>query len=681
MNNIDEFYEYFVQGVLSESESRGMLHQTVFFEKVCEDLVSIGDLTKNYTAANYKKTGLEASGYDYDEERSILTLLVHQFYQEDKLVTLTKQAITVKFKRITAFFNKSINGLYKDLEETSEAHSMSYQIYRYNQDNKISRIRLLIISDGKATRTLGNIPSSELAGIPVDYRVVDLKYLFSIYQSENSSGDFEVSGVELPCLVVKTTSANYQSYLTVLSGELIVEIYEQFGQKLFEQNVRTFLQFRGNVNKGLRNTIKTQPEMFFAYNNGLTATASNVELDRLGKITAIHNFQIVNGGQTTSAIYAAHKNHKQDVSDVSVQMKLSIVNDKSKQDDFIARVSEYANTQNRISKSDFFSNSPFHKEFKAYSKRIWVSVIGGSQRRTKWFYERVRGEYLNEQAYLTRSQKKGFQLENPRHQRIDKTFLAKSENSWLQKPNVVSKGAQYSFKEFANDITNELEKNSLAITENYFKDAISRVILFRSIEKMISKADWYAGGYRANAVTYSIAYLAFLVKKTKSFFNFTLIWESQSLPQSLEHILEIITENVYSTITDTPELHTNVTQWCKKPACWAKVKNMDIQIIIPPSLLIDKEEKHYIKQEEKKEKKLVHGIEMQSFVVTTPLESWQKLFKYYDDLRKEKSLNISNNHLDLLGKVANRMITVPSEKQARVLYTLYNDAESDAFII
>ena len=492
---------------------------------------------------------------------------------------------------------------------------MSYLINRYYHEGKIGRIRLLIMSDGRATRNLEVIHSDEVLGLPADYRVVDLEFLFKIYQSENSSGDFTVRDINLPCLKVKTTSDSYQAYLTVLPGDLIVRVYEEFGQKLFEQNVRTFLQFRGQVNKGLRNTIKTQPDMFFAYNNGLTATASEVEFGGDGRITAIHNFQIVNGAQTTSAIYAAHKNHTEDVSQVSVQMKLSVVSSIDNQDDFVARVSEYANTQNRVSKSDFFSNSPFHKEFKNYSKTTWVAARGGSQRRTKWFYERVRGEYLNEQAYLTQAQRKRFQLEHPRYQLVDKTFLAKSENSWQQKPDIVSKGAQYSFKEFADTVTDELEKNSLAITENYFKDAISRVILFRSVEKMISNADWYRQAYRANAVTYSIAYLSYLVSSKRSYLDFSQIWELQSLPKELEGALEIITKAVYATITDTPAMYANVTQWCKKEACWDKVREMKLNVVLPGSLLLDREEQQTIKQEAKKEKQLTQGIEIQTFVV------------------------------------------------------------------
>ncbi|MGL3600318.1 AIPR family protein, partial [Veillonella sp. ZSJB6] len=82
-----------------------------------------------------------------------------------------------------------------------------------------------------------------------------------------------------------------------------------------------------------------------------------------------------------------------------------------------------------------------------YSEKTWIP--SNSQNRTKWFYERVRGEYLNEQSYLTNSEKRKFEKINPRDKKIDKTLLAKCENAWMQKPDIVSKGAQYSFSNFA----------------------------------------------------------------------------------------------------------------------------------------------------------------------------------------------------------------------------------------
>ena len=454
MVSLEEFHQDFLQSILSDVESRGLEKSKSFFENVCEELISTGDLTNNYTEAEFIKKGIEVYGYDYDEERQILSLLVHQFFQEDEIQTLTTAIKDTKFKRLQAFYEKCINGDIHNMEKAYESYSMAYNINNLDKQNKISKLRLMILTDGKATKNLEELPSSRIGSTVIDFRVIDIKYLYKIYLSENHGGDFEIK-VNLPSLEIETESDEYRSYLSYMKGDDLVKIYAQYGHKLFEQNVRTFLQFRGNVNKGLKNTIEYNPEMFFAYNNGITATASEVELNELGNIINMKNFQIVNGAQTTSAIYASSINKKNpvDVSKVSVQMKLSVVKNIDKQNDFVSKVSEYANTQNKVNKSDFFSNSPFHKEVKKYSKLIWVSAVGGSQRRTHWYYERVRGEYLNEQTYLTDAQKKQFQLENPKKQFIDKKLLGKSENTWLQKPYIVSKGAEFSLDYFANTIT------------------------------------------------------------------------------------------------------------------------------------------------------------------------------------------------------------------------------------
>lgn len=645
-----------------------------FFENVCEELINSGDLTNNYTFADCISPGIEAYGYDYDEEREILSVLSYEFFQEDEIETLTKAIINTKFKRLKTFFKKCSIGLYKFMEETSEAYTMAYNIYRYKYHNKINKLRLIVLTDGKATRNLGDIPSEIIDNVEVEFRVIDIEYIYKIYLSQYNDSRFEVN-INLPCLEIPTVSEEYKSYLCVIKGTQLSDIYEEFGQKLFEQNVRTFLQFRGNVNKGIRNTIEYRPDMFFAYNNGITATATDVQFDDDGKINKIINFQIVNGGQTTSAIYASKKKSKLDISNVSVQMKLSIVKDKEKQSDFVSDVAEYANTQNKVNKSDFFSNSPFHKQMKNYSKHILAPALRGSQRRTRWFYERVRGEYLNEQAYLTEAKKKQFQLENPKQQLLDKTFLSKSENAWLQKPHIVSKGAQYSFVEFAKSVTERLEKDNLAITESYFKASIARVILFKSLEKIVTNADWYDGGFRAPTVAYTISYLSYLIKKKNKFLNFDLIWNNQKLPNKLVDVIKVIAKIVYDEITNPPEGYANVTQWCKKEACWDNLRKIKLDIYIDESLLIDKEDEKYNKIEERKEKRLETGIEMQVFVVNTKIQSWKMLYDHYK--KYQLTSKISRMQLDILRKMAIGGLQPPSEKQSSILYKLYKNAKEE----
>jgi hypothetical protein len=673
MISLEDFHADFLQQVLSDTESRGLMKPQAFFENVCEELVSSGDLTNNYTVAEYVKAGMEIHGYDFDEERKLLSLIVHHFFQEDEIQTLTQKNIDSKFKKLKAFFTAAAQGLFSDMEETSPEFSMAYNICQICENSQIERVRFIILTDGRMTKSVQNLPPETIFSFQAEFRVIDIVYIYKIYLSEFVNQNFEVE-VDLPCLEVETESEEYKSYLAVVPGSLLVKIYEKFGQKLFEQNVRTFLQFRGNTNQGLRNTIKYNPEKFFAYNNGITATASELEFHG-NNISKIVNFQIVNGGQTTSAIYAASKNLKFDVSRVAVQMKLSVVKDKDKQHEFVSKVSEYANTQNKVNKSDFFSNSPFHKQMKDYSRRLWVAATHGSQRRTHWFYERARGEYLTEQIYLTPAAKKQFLLENPKHQYLEKTFLAKSEMSWRQRPAIVSKGAQESFKYFADEVTETLEKDELAINEIYFKQAVARVILFREVEKIISKSDWYDGGYRAQTVTYSIAYLSHIIAKMGRFLNFELIWETQELPPELIKVMTKITEFVYEEITSPPSGIANIGQWAKREACWERVKKIDLDLFISPKILINKEESIYQKVEAKKTKQLESNIEMQVFVINKDKETWNKIYQHYQKYGVGSA--VSATQLDILHKMALGYISLPSEKQSKILYQLYEKAVSE----
>jgi hypothetical protein len=675
MISLSDFHEYFLQSVLADSESRGIMKPQSFFEIVSEDLVGVGDLTNNYTLAEYMKKGMEVYGYDFDEERKTLTLLNHQFFQDSEIQTLNKGQIESKFNRLKTFLIKSRQGLCDSMEETSDAFSMAFNIRKYFEKDQIDKVRLMLLSDGKATRNLTELPAEKEQGLVYEFRVIDIEYLSKIYASKFASSTFEIN-VNLPCLRVNEKSELYESYLAVVNGDLLYNIYEDHGQKLFEQNVRTFLQFRGNVNKGLRNTIEFKPEMFFAYNNGITATATAIDFHKNGNIAKIENFQIVNGGQTTSAIYAAKKTGNLNISKVDVQMKLSVVKSEGLQDEFVSRVAEYANTQNKINNSDFFSNSPFHKDMKEYSAHVYAPAIGGSQRRTHWFYERVRGEYLNSQAYFSAEGKKRFLLENPKDQVVDKTLLAKAENAWAQRPDIVSKGAQDSFKKFAEQIGDLLDKDALAITESYFKDAMSKVILFRAVERIITKAAWYDGGFRAQTVAYSISYLSHIVGRSGSHLNFGLIWNEQALPDSLVLLLDEITEKVYSKITNPAPGYANITQWAKTSGCWEAVKKIELDgVEIDTTLLIDKEEKKYILKEGKKNKELNKGVDMQIFVIGVATKDWKAVRDFF--VNDKARSRLSSMQLDILKKMAAGMIKLPSEKQSAILYQLYQTAKKD----
>ena len=679
MISIQEFYEEFIQEILSNADVEGKMTETTFLENICEMLAEEGELSPDWTLAYYSKIGIEVAGGDFDEERKIQYLFNYEFFNTESIQNFTKTMLETKYKRVVKFFEKSVNKLYAELEETADEYSLAFNVYQRYSNKEIDKLVIIILTDGKLNNNALNLTfDNSKLGVEIELKVIDVEYMYKTYQSKFIEGDYEID-VDIPYLEVNETS-EYEGYLAVINGEEIFKIYDTLGKKVLEENVRTFLQFKGKINKGIRNTIEKAPEYFFAYNNGITATARSIKFNKnKNKIISIKNFQIVNGGQTTSSIYVAKKMHNIDVSKVFVQLKLSLIKDKEKYESFVKNISKYANTQNKVNDSDFFSNHRFHKEFSDFSKRIWAPAKVGTYKKTRWFYERVRGEYLNDQATLKRAEKTVFQLDCPKSQVIDKVFLAKSENLWQLKPVEVCKGAQYSFKTFAEYTSKEYEKEDYMITEIFYKSAIARAIIFKQLEKLISKSIWYTGGYRAQTVAYTIAYIANMLKKEKKYLNFELIWQEQSLRNNMLTTLNNLAVNI-SLIIVKPGLGcSNVGEWCKRSACWNTIKDLNLELNIPKEYIIDnithKEIIKMEKKEEKEEKKINYLVE----ICNIEIEKWKEIYQHYS-----KYNELTETQLDLIRKIANGEIEngyfYPSDKQSKIIYNALKIAKSEGII-
>lgn len=96
------------------------------------------------------------------------------------------------------------------------------------------------------------------------------------------------------------------------------------------------MQAIGKVNKGIKVSLANEPQMFMAYNNGISTIAESIAVDEgrssgdIVNITEITGWQIVNGGQTTASIYNAYK-AKLPLEQVNVQIKLSVIKQKIEQ--------------------------------------------------------------------------------------------------------------------------------------------------------------------------------------------------------------------------------------------------------------------------------------------------------------------------------------------------------------
>lgn len=675
----EEFYHDCMQDIYARSEAESDFTEAIFTEKVCDFLVEQAVL-ENYTSAFYKKStiGIRVDAYDFSEETGILTLIVTDFnYKPD---SLTQTAINAIKKRGVKFFEKSLDRkFYQALEESDPGYKLARDISTFS--TKIQKVRFILLSSSLLSKRVEDVPDESIGDFQCSFDIWDLGRIQRIEESGKAREDIIVdftagNTLGLPCLPAFTGNGVYKSYLLVMPGQLIANLYEQYGERLLEQNVRTFLQFRGKVNKGIRNTIQNEPEMFFAYNNGITATAEEVTThqdERLVTIRSIKNFQIVNGGQTTASLFNSNKDSKINLAEVYVQVKLTII-PSCESDEIVPKISEYANTQNKVSAADFFSNHPFHLRIEGLSRRLWAPSRSGSLKETHWYYERVRGQYANAQTNLTTSEKNEFITINPRKQMFVKTDLAKFEGSWSRIPHIVSQGAQKNFVNFAAAVAKEWTTNNIEFNELYFQRLIAKAILFRTVDNFIMKQPWY-GGYKANIVTYTISKFSQLVEQAGMYLDFLKIWARQEITPGMEKFLATLAETANKVIQDTPPGITNVTEWCKREMCWSNLEKIDFEI---PELirneLISKTEKTNREKDAKAGQTIDNGIEAQKHVFAKGASFWKQLLQWGGTNRiltpMENSLLITASQLPT---------RIPDEKQSMLLIKIEKKAVENGF--
>ena len=680
----EEFYKDFMQDIYARSEAESHFSEVIFTERMCDFLVDQAVL-ENYTAASYKKThlGIRVDAYDYSEESDALTLVITDFHNKPE--SLTKTLITRLFNRVKKFFKKSQgSSFYQSLDESDPGFGLARDINACCSSGKLRKVRSILLSNALLSKSVDDkIPEEEVGGVPCSFDVWDLGRIQRIEESGKSREDIVVDFSSLPegglpCLPAFTGKGTYASYLFAMPGTLVAELYDKYGERLLEQNVRTFSQFRGKVNRGMRNTIQNSPEMFFAYNNGITSTAEEVitsEVNGKVLISSIKNFQIVNGGQTTASLFNTHRKNKADLSAVHVQAKLTVI-PPEETENIVPKISEYANTQNKVSAADFFSNHPFHLRIEEISRRLWAPSSAGGLRETHWYYERVRGQFANAQTNLTPAKKKEFLAVNPRKQMFIKTDLAKFESSWDRKPHIVSLGAQKNFVKFAEAVgKKDWDKTEKEYNELYFKRLIAKAILFRTVDRFIMKQPWY-GGYKANIVTYTVAKFSQMVEQTGMFLDLERIWKRQSITDEMERLLINIAEEVNSVIQETPSGITNVTEWCKKELCWQNVQKIPMEI--SPQVkneLISGTAKKRKDTDAKTVQKIDNGIQAQKYVIEKDGSFWSMILDWSSSHKI-----FSPKEASLLQVASQIPVKIPSEKQSLLLVAIEQKAIEDGFI-
>ena len=520
----------------------------------------------------FRGYGLQLNAYHISESYDEIDIFVSVYNESETLNSVSRTDIDAAVKRGIQLYRRATSDLYSVFEKDSDTYE--FAITLHNEKAKIKKARIIALTNG----TVKSIPFEkiDLAGVEISFSVWDIDRLYRCTTSGKMRETIEIDflssyGVTIPC-IENATSDVYSVYLAILNGELLARIYEEHGPRLLERNVRSFLQVKGAVNKGIRDTLRDEPDMFLAYNNGISVTAESVEVVRnengRPSIKKIRDMQIVNGGQTTASIYNAWKDKKLDVdlSKVFVQMKLSVISTSAAMDEIVPKISAFANTQNKIQMADFSANDPFHRKIEELSRITWAPAQGG-QKPQNWFYERARGQYADMLSKETTTLRRKAYKET--HPLFTKTDLAKYENTWDQMPYCVSEGAQKNFKKFTMRLA---ERGNYVPDAKYYERLIAKAILFRRTEKLVQQQQY--GGYRANIVTYTIAYLSHV---TGQRIDLDAIWKNQSLTTALEENIVEVSKFVQQIIVNPPG-GANVGEWCKKQQCWNAIKEHSYEI-------------------------------------------------------------------------------------------------------
>ena len=590
---------------------------------------------------------IQIDGWGYDEADNTFILFVSYFDRLNTAPTMTNTDIDGFLRKMEAFVENSANGfIEQNCEFSSEGRQTAATLHRYLNQGLVTKFKFYIMSNVPLSKAVKSVSKENILDKEVQISVWDLERIFKSDSNNQQKEDISINVEDyvpggLKCIqAFEEENDEYTAYLAVIPGTMLAKLYGEYGSMLLEGNVRSFLSMTGKVNKGIRNTIENQPTYFFTYNNGIATTAKSVEV-KDDKILKITNLQIINGGQTTASIFFTKFNDKNNVVDLSkvfVPMKLTVVKNEDKYSTVIEKISRYSNTQNKVSDADFFSNSKFHVEFKQYSEKIYTPVVQGQLHATRWFYERARGSYKQEQMKLTPAQREKFKSEYPKDQLITKTDLAKYYNCYLRKPHIVSRGAQYNMKNFAEYYEKYLAPKKMGqidtaskIDEKFFKDCIALAIIFRKTDLLLQKQDWFpkGSGYKANIVAYAMAKLFDVVEEKtggKKHVDFNRIWNEQNMYPELATFMMDLCKVTLGRLTDESHGLLNVTEWAKKEACWDEIKKCDIKMPFQfeTTLASDFE----IKQQEvaaKREKKVENDVSAQITVVKKGPDFWQKL--------------------------------------------------------
>ena len=690
---LEEYRLDFLDTVISLSEASYCDKEEVFTE-LAADIVVDYNFIQDFHSAHFDGVGrrnkrIAVDGYSVDDMDGSIALLITDFDGGQISSVITKTQAHACFDRLKNFVEEAIAGSLSVFVNAGMAASGLVSILK-EQKVETRKYKLILLTDKLISERIDRIEdTTSESGMVFEYNIWDIGRFYRVSGMSGEREELVINLTEylpngLPTVCVDGNSeGTMRSWLCPIPASVLADLYDRYGGRLLEGNVRSFLSTKRAVNKKIRETIITAPGNFFAFNNGISAIARQVVVQKTSSgqyITYISGLQIVNGGQTTASLATARYKRETDLTGIHVPMKLTCV-DEEIASTMIPQISRSSNSQNKVSDADFFSNHEFHVRMEQISRRILAPSVHGAQFDTYWYYERATGQYQQETAYMTNAEKMKFLRQNPKDQIIKKIDLARVQMLWKEYPHIVAYGTQKNFVKFADIISKEWECDNTRFNEQYYKETVALVIIYKNLESLVEHQPWYVkGGYRAAYVTYAISLLHHAIGrnyKQKYELDLMKIWDRQKLPSQLIALLPDIARSV-STILLGERPIENVTEWAKRELCWERM--MSLSVDFPTDMhavMIDRNDFKATQNTARAVQTMDNGINDQITVSNLGAEYWAAVLKW----PKVRMLTMDERSLIAKTVTTLRSGQVPTEYQCKKLLVLDERLRAEGFAV
>lgn len=598
MSYMDEevaLYRQTLLGEIGAESASGLVYSsTRFVDRAC----SVLENGEEFTEFNVCRVSGQVSrgwpvlldAYSFSPSDGVLNLIVSIYSGEDEPEPLLTEEIKRTLTSAFRFLEGSVHeSLADSWDESHDAHAVCREIFSFATGGEMTKACIYLITDRPLGTSIGKMPDLALGTQRVDLHLWDIARLARMEASSRGreeiiidfQGEYREGIPALPAGLDSQT--RYESYMCVMPGTILASLYDRFGGRILEQNVRAFLGDSRKVNKGIRETLRNEPEMFFAFNNGLTVTVSDLEIE-VGEggrteITKVTGLQIVNGGQTTASLYWASKAGA-DLSKVRVQMKLSRLPEEGFED-AVHNIARFANAQNAVSASDLFAGHPYFKRLEGISRGSLAPPAKANEGNSYWYFERTTGSYKVELKRKKAVEGKLWQMLNPKKQMLSKTDVARYESTFDGLPYVVSSGAQKNIAAFGKSIVRQWGLDPTAFDAPYFQRLVGRAILTRAVDAAIPAQKWYPGSIVRPLTSYTLSLMSSRMLAAGVQPSYDAIWRTQQAPDVFMKEAMLVAELVLPLLMDIPEEQVRnrlVTEWVKREACWARVEASSIKL-------------------------------------------------------------------------------------------------------